>query len=157
MAIDWGVDPLIYLAPDAALFRAGAEAFGGLPFVVVWRLAEGADAGGCAAAPLNFRLAPALPWRQLLERTTLAIHTADPELVDECLRAGVPQLIYARDEESARVANRVERLGVGLRLSAGDLEGPRLRDLAGKVMADPSYTRAATSFSERAAAAIRES
>ena len=42
----------------------------------------------------------------------------------------------------------MQQLGAGLRLSDADIEGGRLRELAGRVMADPSYRRAAAALRE---------
>jgi MGT family glycosyltransferase len=143
-------DPLIYLAFETVLdrrpefFRACAEAFGGLPFEVV--VSVGPDARqlpGERGAPANFRLLPSVPLAKLLERTTLAISGGEAAIVEPCARNGVPQLLYAQHGEQFLLAGRVQQLGAGLRLDDGDLEGGRLRQLAGRVLAEPSYCRAA--------------
>jgi len=142
-------DPLIYVSLETALdggealLRACVEAFGGLPFAVVVRLGQGQERRAAGPAPRNFRLVASAPQAQLLERATLAITSGDARTVEECARAGVLQLLYPQDGEQRLMAARVEELGVGLRLQDSDLEGGRLRAVAGRVMADPRYCRAA--------------
>ena len=146
-----GPDPLIYLSLEAGdggetLYRACAEAFGGLPLEVVVR--RPGDRTVAENAPRNFRPAGTASPAKLLERTTLAIGGADARAVEASARAGVLQLLHPRDAGEWLLAGRVEQLGAGLRLNAADLEGRRLRQLAGRVIADPSYCRAAEALRE---------
>ncbi len=146
-----GPDPLIYVPLDtvrdkrAEFFRACAEAFGGLPFEVV--VSPGWD-GAMEAAPANFLAAPFVPVRRLLEHTTLAIAGVDSAMVEECARAGVLQLLYPEGRGQFLLAGQVQQLGAGLRLEEADIEGGRLRELAGRVMARPDYCRAAEGLRE---------
>ena len=85
---------------------------------------------------------------KLLERASLAITHAGPNSVQECARAGVPHLMYPQAGDQFMMADIVQQWGAGLRLSDADIEGVRLRELASRVMADPSYRRAAAALSE---------
>ncbi|MGO9261796.1 MAG: nucleotide disphospho-sugar-binding domain-containing protein [Bryobacteraceae bacterium] len=149
-----GPDPVIYISA-AGIFggrseflRACMAAFGGLPFEVVVSREEIPS-----PAPANFRLAQSVPLRKLLERATLAVTGAQSDIVEECARAGVPHVMYPGAGEASSLAFRVQQLGAGLRLTDADLAGGRLRELAGRVMADPSYCRAAEALSR----SVRES
>lgn len=124
----WGPDPLIYLSPGE-IARACEAALGGPPFRLLVDAAQ-------------------LPRGELLERATLAIVEADAGLVEDCARAGVPLLVYPRNADQAPLAGLVQELGAGVRLSEADLESGRLRYLAGRVMADPKYCRAAEALRE---------
>lgn len=158
-----GPDPLIYISLGTVLngrpefFRACMDALGGLPFRVVMslgrRMARPLGPAALGPAPPNFLLAPFVPQVKLLERTTLAITHAGANTAEECARAGVPQLMYPQAEDQFILAGRVQQLGAGLRLDDADIEGGRLRELAGRVMADPGYCRAAAALSE----SVRES
>jgi len=145
-----GPDPLIYIAletlPGRAsdFFHACAGAFGGLPLEVVLTFDGGAEPPGLA--PPNFHLFPSVPQTKLLERTTLTIAAADGAIVERCARAGVLQLLYAEDVEQFFLAARIQGIGAGRRLEESDLTGPRLRNLAGHVMAAPAYCLAAESL-----------
>ena len=127
-----GPHPVVSISTEGSgsdrdeFLRACTEAFAGLTFELV--ICDG-------HAP------KAIP--ALLERTTLSISTAESATVEESVRAGVPQLLYPRSREQVHLAGQVEQLGAGLRLRAADLTGERIRYLAGRVMADPSYCRAA--------------
>jgi MGT family glycosyltransferase len=158
-----GPNPLIYISLGTVFndhpefFRAFGDAFGGLPFRVVVSLGRPAEHPPGPAvwgpAPPNFLVARFVPQAKLLERTTLAITHAGSNTVEECARAGVPQLVYPQAGCQFILADRVQQLGAGLRLDDADIEGRRLRELAGRVMADPSYCRAAAALSE----SVRES
>lgn len=125
-----GPDPLIYIAPPPMaagrdrFLRACTGAFGGLPFEVV------VDEEGSRGA-------------SLLDHATLALSAADAGTVEECACGGVPHLMYPGSAEGRMLAARVQELGAGLVLADADLTGGRVRELAGHVMADPAYCRAA--------------
>jgi MGT family glycosyltransferase len=149
-----GDDPLIYISlgtvfnDRAEFFRACMEAFGGLPLRVVMSVGRRVDPAALGLAPANFLLAAHVPQVKLLERASLAITHAGPNSVQECARAGVPHLMYPQAGDQFMMADIVQQWGAGLRLSDADIEGVRLRELASRVMADPSYRRAAAALSE---------
>lgn len=149
-----GPDPLIYISPGTAMqdrpafLGACMEAFGGLPFDVV--VAPGRP---LESVPPNFLLVPSAPQGKLLDRATLAITDAEAGTVEDCAHAGVPHLMYPQNADQSLLAGRVQELGVGLCLNDADIEGGRLRELAGKVLADPHFCRAAEALSET----VRES
>jgi MGT family glycosyltransferase len=151
-----GADPLIYISLGTVFnnrpgfFRACMEAFGGLPLRVVMSVGRRVDLAALGPAPANFLVAAyvPVPMVKLLERASLAITHAGGNSVQECARAGVPQLMYPQAGDQFILADRVQQLGAGLRLSDADIEGGRLREVAGRVMADPSYRRAAAELRE---------
>jgi MGT family glycosyltransferase len=151
-----GADPLVYISLGTVFnnrpefFRACMEAFGGQPLRVVMSAGRRVDLAALGPAPANFLLAAyvPVPIAKLLARSALAITHAGAGTLEECARAGVPQLMYPQAGDQFILAERVQQLGAGLRLSDGDIEGGCLRELAGRVMADPSYRRAAMALSE---------
>jgi MGT family glycosyltransferase len=151
-----GSGPLIYISLGTVFnnrpefFRACMEAFGGLPLKVVMSVGRRVDLAALGPAPGNFLVAAfvPVPIMKLLERAALAIMHAGGNSVQECAWAGVPQLLYPQAGDQFILADRVQQLGAGLRLRDADIEGGRLRELAGRVMADPSYRRAAAELRE---------
>jgi MGT family glycosyltransferase len=151
-----GADPLIYISLGTVFnnrpefFRTCMAAFGGLPLRVVMSVGRRVDLAALGPAPANFLVAAyvPVPMVKLLERASLAITHAGGSSVQECARAGVPQLMYPQAGDQFVLADRVQQLGAGLRLSDTDIEGGRLRELAGRVMADSSYRRAAAELRE---------
>jgi MGT family glycosyltransferase len=145
-------DPLIYISLGTVFndrpefFHACMEAFGGLPLQVVMSLGQRLDPASLGPAPANFLLQAYVPQVRLLARTALAITHAGPNSVQECARAGVPQLLFPQAGDQFMMADMVQRLGAGLRLSAADIAGPRLRELAQRVLTDPAYTRGAAAL-----------
>jgi UDP:flavonoid glycosyltransferase YjiC (YdhE family) len=139
-----GPHPLIYICPPATnrlrFLQAAADAFGGLPFEVV---VSPSHPGQPSPAPPNFLFAASVPLARLLVRTTLAIAAADPATVAACARAGVLQLLYPENDDQSLLARGLAHIGAGRLLTDADLEGARLRAIAGRVMAEPAYCRAA--------------
>jgi len=156
-AWDWlGELPLIYISLGTVFndrpefFRACIEAFGGLPVRVVMSVGRRVDLAALGPAPANFLVASfvRVPIAKLLGRASLAITHAGGNTVQECARAGVPQLAYPQAGDQFVFALLVQQLGAGLRLSDADIAGGRLRELAGQVMGGPEYRRAAAALSE---------
>ncbi len=151
-----GADPLIYISLGTVFnnhpefFRACMEAFGGLPVRVVMSVGRRVDFAALGPAPSNFLMAPFVPvsMMKLLARTSLAITHAGGNSVAECARAGVPHLMYPQAGDQFILADRVQQLGAGVRLNEADIDGARLRELADRVMTDPSFRLAAKALSE---------
>jgi len=149
-------DPVIYISlgtvfnDRAEFFRACMAAFGGQSLQVVMSVGRRVDLASLGRPPANFLVAPYIPVPigKLLARCSLAIIHAGANTLEECARAGVPQLMYPQAGDQFVLADRVQQLGAGLRLSDADIEGGRLRELAAQVMADPACRRAAAALSE---------
>jgi MGT family glycosyltransferase len=149
-----GAAPLIYISLGTVFndrpefFHACMEAFGGQPLQVVMALGRRLDPASLGPAPANFLLQAHVPQVSLLARAALAITHAGPNSVQECAQAGVPQLLFPQAGDQFTMADRVQQLGAGLRLSDADIAGGRLRELAGRVMTGPSFRRAAAELRE---------
>jgi len=151
-----GADPLIYISLGtlfnnrAEFFRACMDAFGGLPLRVVMSVGRRVDLAALGRPPANFHVAAYVPAPivKLLQRATLAITHAGGNTVAECARAGVPQLMYPQAGDQFVWAEHLQQLGAGLRLTDADINASRLRELAGRMMDEPSYRRAAAELSE---------
>jgi MGT family glycosyltransferase len=150
-----GSDPLIYVSLGTVFndrpgfFRACMEAFGGLPLRVVMSVGRRVNPADLGPAPANILVTAfvAAPIGKLLQRASLAITHAGANSLEECARAGVPQLMYPQAGDQFILADLVQQLGAGVRLSDADIEGARLREVAARVLADPSYRRAAAALS----------
>jgi MGT family glycosyltransferase len=151
-----GSDPLIYISLGTVFndrpefFRAAIEAFGGVPVRVLMSVGRRVDPAALGAVPANFLVTAyvAAPIEKLLARTALAITHAGAGTLEECARAGVPQLMYPQAGDQFVLADTVQQLGAGLRLSDADINGISLRALAHRLMTDPSYRHAAAALSK---------
>jgi MGT family glycosyltransferase len=143
--------PMVYVALGTVFndrpefFRACIDAFTGLPLQVVMDIGRRIDRAAFGAAPENVLVLDHSPQWKLVERAALAICHAGGNSVQECLRAGVPTLLYPQAGDQFTLADRVQELGAGLRLHPDDIRPDRLRDLAERVMGEPEFrNRAAT-------------
>ncbi|MER6347567.1 glycosyltransferase [Streptomyces sp. NPDC001595] len=92
------------------------------------RAAEGADSLGLELLVLAGR---DQPWSRLLPGCAAVVHAGDEGTVYAAARFGVPQLVLPAGEAERRVAERIERVGIGRCLAeeemAGDPSALRLR------------------------------
>jgi zeaxanthin glucosyltransferase len=125
------------------VFRTIAEALDGLGVQLVISLGGSADPsalGDLPGAPLVVRSAPQLA---LLDRAALAITHAGMNTALESLARGVPMVCIPVTGDQPAVAARVAWTGSGLVIPLGRLSARRLRSAATRVLADPSFPRAA--------------
>jgi MGT family glycosyltransferase len=146
-----GSDPLIYISMGTVFndrpefFKACMDALRELPVRVVMSVGRRVDPDSLGPVPANFLLTPFVqaPIAKLLERAALVIHHAGANTVQECARAGVPQLMFPQAGDQFMLADLVQQHGAGIRLGVEDIESTRLRELVQKVMSDTGYYAAA--------------
>lgn len=141
--------PLVYIALGTVFnnrpefFRACIEAFAAQPVQVVMDVGRRLDRSTLPAAPPNILVLDHSPQWKLVEKAALVICHAGGNSVQECLRAGAPALLFPQAGDQFALADRIQELGAGLRLRAEDIRPERLRELAARVMAEPSFRRRA--------------
>jgi MGT family glycosyltransferase len=86
-----------------------------------------------------------VPQLEVLRRVHSVITHGGNNTVQECLAAGRPMVVVPFGGDQIANAQRVERLGVGVRLSAGALSAPAVRDALARLDA-PSVGERATAL-----------
>jgi MGT family glycosyltransferase len=151
-----GPDPLIYISLGTVFndrpqfFSACLDALRDLPVRVVMSVGKRVDRASLGPAPANVLVTSFVqaPIAKMLERAALVIHHAGGNTLQECARAGVPQLMFPQAGDQFMLADLVQAHGAGIRLSSEDIESGRLRELVQKMMNDPGYCLAARALRE---------
>ncbi len=124
------------------LIRPTIDAFADRkPLVVV--ATGGAPADSLGALPGNVRVAEFLPYTELLPRTSVMVTNGGYGGAQFALRHGVPLVVAPGKEDKIEVAARIAWSGVGVRLRTQRPTPGQLRRGVERVLADPSYRRAA--------------
>lgn len=118
-------------------------ALGGMDVEVV--LAEGsADLGPLAdSLPANVRRVGYLPLSGFLPGCSLIVHHGGSGTTAAPLHYGVPQLVLPSFADNPMAAERVTARGVGLSHDPSAIDVPTLRALAGRLLSEPAFARAA--------------
>lgn len=124
------------------LIRPTIDAFAGRdPLVVV--ATGGAPVASLGTLPGNVRAAEFLPYDDLLARTSVMVTNGGYGGAQFALRHGVPLVVAPGKEDKVEVAARIAWSGVGVNLRAQRPSPAQLRRGVERVLADPSYRRAA--------------
>ena len=103
------------------------------------------------ALPANGRVAPFLPYAQLLPRTAVMVTNGGYGGVTQALWAGVPLVVAGATEEKPEVAARVAWSGTGINLRSGRPTPRRLRAAVHAVLKSPRYRAEAERMQQRIA------
>lgn len=102
----------------ADFYRTCMEALGGQPDCeVIMSVGERVEPASLGLIPNNFRVFPAVDQMAVLEQADVFLTHCGMNSVSEGLYCGVPLLLFPQTSEQTGVANRVEALGAGLRLT----------------------------------------
>lgn len=93
--------------------------------------------------PTNARVAPFLPYDQLLPRTAVMVTNGGFGGVQQALAHGVPLVVSGRTEDKPEVGARVSWSGTGINLRSDRPSPARIRRAVHRVLADPGYRRGA--------------
>jgi len=127
------------------LYQSCVEAFRESPYQVVLSVGEMVDPSLLGELPEHISVFPHVDQIALLEQADVFLTHCGMNSVNESLYFGVPLVMLPQTPEQNRVANRVEELGAGLRLSGQTPEA--IREAAAEVLGDPSYSRSAAGIS----------
>lgn len=97
--------------------------------------------------PANGRVAPFLPYAELLPRTAVMVTNGGYGGVTQALRAGVPLVVGGATEEKPEVAARVAWSGTGINLRSGRPSARQLRRAVRAVLDEPRYAERARRLS----------
>jgi MGT family glycosyltransferase len=124
---------------EPEFYRSCFAAFGGAPYRVVLAIGHRIDAEKLGAAPDNFIVREYVPQPALLARTQLFITHGGINSAHEAMLHGVPMIVLPQRADHHVVAGQVEGCGAGLVLNRSQADAARLQELAGRVLADPSF------------------
>lgn len=139
-----GARPLVYISlgtifnAQPAFYRACFEAFGDAPYRVVMATGQ-VDPSTLGPAPPNFEVLAFAPQLEVLREASLFLTHGGMNSVSEALWNEVPLLVFPQHGDQHLVAARVAELGAGLTLRPPDIEPHKLRELAGRVLTEPSF------------------
>ena len=89
--------------------------------------------------PANVRVAPFLPYDDLLPRVRAVVSNGGFGGVQQALRHGVPLVVAGDTEDKPEVAARVRRVGAGIDLRTRTPSARQVRRAVRAVLADPGY------------------
>jgi MGT family glycosyltransferase len=97
------------------------------------------DPSTLGPAPPNFEVLAFAPQLEVLREASLFLTHGGMNSVSEALWNEVPLLVFPQHGDQHLVAARVAELGAGLTLRPPDIEPHKLRELAGRVLTEPSF------------------
>ncbi|WP_159500997.1 macrolide family glycosyltransferase [Microbacterium sp. 18062] len=151
--------PLIYVSMGTLLnrrprfYRACIAAFADAPVSVVMSIGHGLDPARLGELPHNITVHPWVPQLDVLRHADLFITHGGMNSVNESIYAEVPMLVVPQGNDQPTVADRVEELGLGMRLDPAEATPARLQSASERVLGSQSVSAhvAAISADMRAA------
>lgn len=139
-------------------YKLCLEAFGNTAHTVVMAIGNKVALSDLGDIPSNFIVQPYVPQTELLPLALLFITHGGMNSTHEGLYNGVPLVVIPQSADQPLIAERVARLGAGIRLHMPSLTAERLREAADEVLGRPSYKQAAAAIGEtfRAAGGYRQ-
>ena len=147
-----GEQPMIYISlgtvfnDSADFYRHCFAAFADSNWQVVLSGGEKTDARRLGAIPDNFIVRPFVPQLQVLRHAALFVTHCGMNSVNEGLFAGVPLLMVPQAADQFLIAQRLQRLGVGIMLHRDQMSAERLRKAATTILADPTFQQRAAAL-----------
>lgn len=125
------------------LFEAFVDGLQELDASVIVTVGPRRDPATLGARPPHVRVERYVPQSALLPRCDLVVAHAGYGTTMGCLRAGVPMVLLPFGADQPMNAAACERLGASLTLDPKSVSPPRVRELASRVLGDPSFRAAA--------------
>lgn len=126
------------LRVDPDFYRLCVEAFGGSRWQVVLVVGGKADPDAFGDVPPNFELHAFVPQLSVLSRASAFVTHGGMGGTLEGLYHGVPMVVLPQVFDAFGNAALLERLGVAVSFTAGDLTAQQLRDAVESLVADPA-------------------
>lgn len=139
--------PLIYISLGTLFnnrpefFRACIQAFTNTPYQVVMSIGQQINPAALGPLPENFIVRAHNPQLALLEKAALFITHGGMNSASESAWFDVPMIVVPQTGDQYFVAQRVEQLGAGLRLTNGIANAESLHATAQRVLSDVSFKR----------------
>jgi UDP:flavonoid glycosyltransferase YjiC (YdhE family) len=135
---------------EAGILDANIEAVAGEPVDVI--AATGAESSLTVAAPANVRLEAFVPQVAVLELASAFITHGGFNSAKEALSLGVPLVVVPITADQPYTAERVEALGLGLRVGPDERTPEVIRTRLREVLGDPAYGERTRAFATEMAA-----
>jgi MGT family glycosyltransferase len=138
-----GPNPLLFISlgttplnrrPD--FFQLCLDAFGHSRWDVAMAIGEQTDPSSLGPIPANVQIQPYFPQLLVLRQADVFLTHAGMNSTMEALYFGVPMVAVPQQPEQEATARRLEELGLGRRLAAGDVTAPNLLRAVSEVSAD---------------------
>jgi MGT family glycosyltransferase len=136
-----------------AFFSHCIEAFADTRWHVLMTIGRLVRLAELGPLPANFEVHTWVPQLAALRHATCFVSHAGMGSAMESLAAGVPPLVVPRSPEQELVAGRLTELGLGWRLSPGDVSARSLRTAVAGLAADAETSRRVRGARDRIAAA----
>ena len=133
--------PLVYISlgtvmnQQADFYRTCISALGKEPLDVVMSVGEGIDPASFAPIPENFQIERRVNQLEILSKADAFLTHCGMNSANEAIWYGVPTVLNPQQSEEAAVADRMEELGLGLRLK----DRANIREAVFQVLADSEY------------------
>jgi MGT family glycosyltransferase len=128
------------------LFEAIIEAVAGEPIHVVAAIGRGEDPARFGTPPANVRIEQYVPQIQVLAACDLFITHGGFNSTKEALRLGIPLVVTPIGGDQPYSAERIEALGVGVRIGPDERDPATIRSRVREVLAHPRYAAEARRF-----------
>lgn len=139
------------LATDASeLIAPALRGLGTEPVLVVVTTRADLESLGLSSLPDNARVAPYVPYEQLLPRVSVMLTNGGYHGTQLALGHGVPLVVAGGSEEKPEIAARVAWSGLGLDLRTGRPTQHAVRQAVRRVLADERFARRAKALAEQA-------
>lgn len=133
--------PLVYISlgtvmnQQAEFYRACITALGKEPLDVVMSVGDNIDPISFAPIPENFQIEHRVNQLEVLSKADVFLTHCGMNSANESIWYGVPTVLYPQQSEEGAVADRMEELGLGLRLK----DQAHIREAVFQVLEEPEY------------------
>ena len=133
--------PLVYISlgtvmnRQADFYRSCIAALEKEPLDVVMSVGEGVDPANLAPVPENYQIERRVDQLAVLARADVFLTHCGMNSANEAIWFGVPTVLYPQQSEEGAVADRMEELGLGLRLK----DASTIREAVRQVLTEPGY------------------
>jgi MGT family glycosyltransferase len=149
-----GEKPVIYISLGTVInnnpefYKQCLRVFANADYQVVMSVGRRIEINSLGDIPTNFIVCNFVPQLDILQRTSLFITHAGMNSVHEGLYYNVPLLLTPQQAEQNMVANCVQRLGAGIKLSTPPITDQQLRENAYRILNDSSFRERAQAVGE---------
>lgn len=121
------------------IYQNCIEAFAGEDVSVIMSIGKYIKKESLGDIPSNFYVFEHVPQLEVLKRASLFITHGGMNSVNESIYYCVPMLVSPLGSDQPTVADRVEELGMGIRIRGNQISSRRLRDLSKRIIMSKEY------------------
>lgn len=147
--------PLVYCSAGTlmprvaqAFYRSAIDAAKDLPINMLAVIGRGIDAAQYGTPPKNVVLRDYVPQNPVMREAAAMICHGGGATLTSALARGVPVVTVPFASDQPENSQRIERLGVGIRLDRNKLTTASLRDALQRLLGDSPYRRKAQDFAK---------